>query len=106
MIDAADVEIIKKVVYGTGGGGGFTITRREAELLFELNNATADKDNGATWRELFVNAVGNYLMFPRGAPKVVGAEELRRREAMPEESSSTLSYFGKAFSAWMGQSWR
>ena len=100
VIDAADVEIIKKVVYGAGGGGGFTITRREAELLFELNNATVDKENTPTWRELFVNAVGNYLMFPRGAPKVVGAEEIRRREAIPEKSSSRISYFGKAFSAW------
>ena len=85
VIDAGDVEIVKKVVYGPGGGGSFTISRREAELLFELNNATVEKKNSPAWQELFVNAVGNYLMFPRGAAKVVDAEEARRRDAWLEE---------------------
>ena len=94
MIDAADIEIIKKVVYGTGGGGGFTITRREAELLFELNNATAEKENAPAWRELFVNAVGNYLMFSHGAPNVVAVEEAKRtRKWMDERSSGIQSFF-------------
>ena len=94
VIDAADIEIIKKVVYGTGGGGGFTITRREAELLFELNNATAEKENAPAWRELFVNAVGNYLMFSHGAPNVVAVEEAKRtRKWMDERSSGIQSFF-------------
>ena len=80
VIDRADVEVIRKVVYGTGGGGGFTVTRREAELLFELNNATVDKKNAESWQELFVKAVGNYLMFPAGPPAAIDVEEIRRRD--------------------------
>ena len=81
VIDAADVETIKRVIYGPGGGGSYTITRREAELLFELNNATAEKKNAPSWRKMFVDAVGNFLMFPRAAPRVVDADEAKRREA-------------------------
>ena len=99
VIDTADVDTIKRVIYGPGGGGGYTITRREAELLFELNNATAEKKNASSWQELFVNAVGNYLMFPRAAPRVVDAEEAKRREAWLDERTSVFSNLGGSFAA-------
>ena len=80
MIDEIEVDIIRDVIYGTGGGGSLTITRREAELLFRLNNKTATKKNAAGWRELFVTAVGSYLMHPAAAPEI-DVDEIRRRDA-------------------------
>lgn len=81
VIDRADVEIIRKLVYAGGGGGAHTITRREADLLFDLNNATVASNNADTWRELFVKAVASHVMFPRGAPRLPGVREAERREA-------------------------
>lgn len=81
VITPADVEIIRKAVYAPGSPGGFTVTRREAELMFELNDATSDSENAPTWPDLFVKAVANHLMFPRGAPVVPDANEALRREA-------------------------
>ncbi len=81
VIDAVDVAIIQRVIYGGGGEGGFTVSRQEAELLFELNNATVEAENAETWRDLFVKAVANYVMFPRGAPVVPDARKALRREA-------------------------
>ncbi len=81
VIDRADVEIIARLIYAGGGGGGHTITRREADLLFDLNDATVARDNAETWSELFVKAVASHLMFPRGAPKLPGVPESLRREA-------------------------
>ena len=81
VISPADVEIIRKVIYAGASGGGLTVTRPEAELLFALNDATIAVENAPTWGDLFVKAIANHLMFPRGAPAVPDADEALRREA-------------------------
>jgi hypothetical protein len=63
VIDRADVEVIRRLVYGMGGQNGFAISRIEAEFLFELNDATAGRANDPGWRDLFVKAVTMYLLF-------------------------------------------
>lgn len=80
VISPADVEIIRKIIYAGASGGGFMVTRREADLLFELNDATAEAENAASWSDLFVNGIANHVMFPRGAQPVPDAEEAVRRE--------------------------
>ncbi len=81
VIDRADVAILSRVIYAGGGGGSVTITRREADLLFDLNDVTVEKENDPAWTELFVNAIANHLMARRGAPAIADADEARRREA-------------------------
>lgn len=85
VIDAADVELIRSVIFASGSGGSLTITRREAELVFELNDRTVEKNNAPEWQTLFVQAIAHYLMFPRGAPAVPRREEAARRERWLEE---------------------
>ncbi len=110
VIGPADVEIIRTVTYAGASGGGFTISRREADLLFELNNATVAADNAKGWRDLFVKAVANHLMFPRGAPVVPGADEVRRREAWLDERRGVgrlLLDVGRTLGGFRyGQAWR
>ena len=88
VIEEADVEAFRKILYGTGSGGGFTISRREAELLFELNNASIENENHPSWKDLFVKGVGNYLMFPRGRQRTATADEALRREKWLDDTSS------------------
>jgi hypothetical protein len=85
VITPVDVEVVRKAIYGPGSGGSCTITQREAELLFELNNATSEVENAPEWSDLFVKAVANYLMFPQGAPSMPDADEALRREAWLED---------------------
>jgi hypothetical protein len=59
--------------------------------LFELNNATIEAENADDWRDLFVEAVANYLMFPEGAPVVRDAQESRRRDVWMENRRSVGS---------------
>ena len=80
LIDEGEVEVIRMVVFGSGGGGSLTITRREAELLFRLNTKTSGKKNAVTWRELFVTAVGSHLIHPQGPPDPIDVAEIRRRD--------------------------
>ena len=85
IISPADVELIRKVIYAAGSPGGYTVTRDEAELIVALNDATDNAENADTWRDLFVKAVANYLMFPGAAPSVPTAEEELARENWLEQ---------------------
>ena len=80
VIDRADVAIISKLVYAAGGEGGLRVSRREAELFFDLNDATTTAANDPGWRDLFVRAVASHLMFPEGEPDLPDADTVRRRE--------------------------
>lgn len=89
IIDPPDVDVIRAVVFAAGGDGSLTISQREAELLFELNNAAAAKKNAPEWQTLFVQAVGHYLMYPDGAPAVPDRAEATRREKWLEQRRGT-----------------
>jgi hypothetical protein len=80
VIDPVDVEIIRRAIYGGGGAGTYTVTRREADLLWDLNKATVDAENAEGWRELFVQGVASHLMFPLGPPEVPEVEEVLARQ--------------------------
>lgn len=85
-VTATDVKLVRRAIYAPGGEGSYTVTRREAELIFDINNATVASKNDAGWQDLFVKAIANHLMFPRSAPKALPAAEYSRREAWLEES--------------------
>lgn len=80
VVDAADVELIKRAIYAPATAGGITVTRLEAEIMFDLNAATEVSENVPAWKQLFVYAVGNHLMFPRPHTPPPTAAEVNRRE--------------------------
>ena len=81
IIGRTDVEILRMAIYAPSIDGGLIISRDEAELLFELNDATIDSANHPAWHELFVMAVANYLMYPTVTPGGPLPEDERRRES-------------------------
>ncbi|MBW2290782.1 MAG: hypothetical protein JRG94_00570 [Deltaproteobacteria bacterium] len=81
VVTAMDCELIRKAIYGKASGGGYTTTRREADLLFELNRESNRASNDEAWQDLFVKAIGSHLMFPLPVPRTPSADETRRREA-------------------------
>ena len=85
VIDPADVECIRAVIFAPGSDGGLTVTRAEADLLFDLHEATRGKKNAPGWQEMFVEAVAHHLMCPTEPPRPPDAAELERRERWLEE---------------------
>ncbi len=85
VIDPADIELIKRAIYAPATAGSVTVTRQEADILFDLNDATIHAQNDPGWKMLFVYAIANHLMFPRPAPVPAPAEEVLRREEWLEE---------------------
>lgn len=66
VIEKAEVDLLRRVLYAFGGEGNIAITRAEAEVLFEINDAVAGGRNDASWNDLFVKAVANFVMCASG----------------------------------------
>jgi hypothetical protein len=94
-VDPVDVELIKRAIYAPSTAGGITVTRPEAEVMFDLNDATAASENHPSWKQLFVYAVGNHLMFPRPHTQPPAAAEVLRREAWLKERHGTFHLLGQ-----------
>jgi hypothetical protein len=95
VIDPVDVELIKRAIYAPATLGGITVTRLEAEIIFDLNDATVDSENHPSWKELFVYAIGNHLMFPRPHTPAPSAEEVLRREEWLKQRRAMFELLGQ-----------
>jgi hypothetical protein len=85
VIEAIDVEILRRAIYAPATDGGLVVSRAEAELLFELNNITVDSANNPAWSGFFVTAIANCMMYPSAATGIPTPEEVRRRTAWLRE---------------------
>jgi hypothetical protein len=83
-ISEPEVELVRRILYAFGGDGNVAVTRAEAEVLFEINDAIADPQANPAWSELFVKAVTNVVMAASGQA-VPTREEALRRDAWLEE---------------------
>lgn len=95
IVDAVDVELIKRAIYAPSGLGSITVTRREADVIFDINDATAHEENHPSWNRLFVYAIANHLMFPRPAPVPEPPEEVLRRERWLKERDGVGGFLKK-----------
>ncbi len=45
VVSEADVDLLRRILYSFGGDGNLAVTQPEAEILFDIDAATADADN-------------------------------------------------------------
>lgn len=57
IIDADEVKEIKELIYADN-----KIDQEEIDFLFELNDAVSGKNNHLSWKELFVDAVTQFVL--------------------------------------------
>ncbi len=93
VIGAAEVELIRRVLYAFGGEAGMSISRVEAEILFDLNDRTVQAQNHPNWQDLFVKCLANYLMAAATYRAPSRIEALRREEWL-EDDKTSLSNIG------------
>lgn len=70
IIDANEVAQLRKELYADG-----VIDQEEADLLFELNDATSGAANDPSWQALFVEALCDFLLKDEVSPGVVDDKE-------------------------------
>ena len=75
VVDKAEVQMIRQVIYGSGGAGGERVDRKEADFIFDLNDATTGKANDPAWNELFVEAITSYVLEDEESPGEVDESE-------------------------------
>lgn len=82
---AGDVARVRRIVFEAPTGEGAAVLREEAEFLFALNDAVADRPNDPAWEEVFVDGIKRFLLEDAQSPGVVDEAEaawlIRRLEA-------------------------
>jgi hypothetical protein len=66
LVSQADVELLRRILYAFGSDGNIAVTRPEAEVLFDIDAATAGADNHPAWGDLFVKAIASSVMAASG----------------------------------------
>lgn len=82
-ITEGEVELIRRMIYAFGGDGNVAVTRAEAEIFFEINDAVSAAPINPAWTDLFVKAIANVLMASSGYA-MPSREEALRAEAWLE----------------------
>lgn len=78
LVSEADVDLLRRVIYSYGGDGNLAVTRPEAQILFDIDAASAGADNHPSWPDLFVKAVANCVMAASGHAAPLRADALAR----------------------------
>ncbi|MEM6474567.1 MAG: hypothetical protein AAF687_00215 [Pseudomonadota bacterium] len=60
-ITSAEANILRRVIFGSGGHGPASVSQSEAEMLFRLKDKTLDSQNAPEWEKLFLDGAANYL---------------------------------------------
>jgi len=66
IVSEADVALLRRILYSAGSDGSIAITQAEAEVLFDIDEATTGRDNHPAWTDLFVKAIANCVMAASG----------------------------------------
>ncbi len=61
-VTQAEAKLLRRVVFGSASDAPAAVSRREAEMLFRLKDATLQQANAPEFQRIFVQGVGNYLM--------------------------------------------
>ncbi|MCO5134008.1 MAG: hypothetical protein M9908_06595 [Phyllobacteriaceae bacterium] len=79
-----------------GGANGLSISRQEAEILFDIGRRT----DGTTIQrqDLFVRAAANYLMAVSSRNAPTRAEALARQEWLEDTDTDVTGFMGQVFS--------
>lgn len=93
-ITDGEVDLLRRMLYGFGGDGSVAVTRNEADILFDIDEAVAEATPNPVWTDLFVKAVANVIMSSSGYAVPTREEALRQEAALqsPEQQTSVLAF--------------
>lgn len=89
-ISEAEVDLIRRMLYAFAGDGAVAVTRAEADVLFDIDEAISSGAPNPAWTDLFVKAIANVMMAASGYA-VPSREEALRQEATFENLGEETS---------------
>lgn len=105
VVTAREVALIRRILYAFGGDRNIGISRTEAEVLLEINDATDPARNDPAWADLFVKAVANHLMAASGYAVPSRDEALREAEWL-EEREGIEGFLGNMLRGGLAGVWQ
>jgi hypothetical protein len=97
-ISGEDVGMLRRILYAFGGEGGVGLTRQEVEVLFDLNDQTAEALNDPQWHELFTKAVASFILCASGYQAPSREEALRQEKWVEDISINVDGFFARMVS--------
>ncbi|MEE4537253.1 MAG: hypothetical protein V2J51_02015 [Erythrobacter sp.] len=95
-ITASEARILRRVIFGSGGDGPASASRREAAMLFRLKDATLGADNAPEWDEIFLDGVLKYLRGFTLDSAQLSHERKRELQAFIADNSANVGrFFGR-----------
>jgi hypothetical protein len=95
VMGEVETELVRRILYAFGGDGNVAITRQEAEILFDINDATAEAANHPAWSDLYAKALANFLMAASGYQVPTRQEALRREAWLDAPTPGVVSFLGQ-----------
>lgn len=89
-IAECEVDLLRRILYAFGGDGHVAVTRAEADVLFDIDEAVAGSPPNPIWTDFFVKAIANVMMSASGY-SVPSREEALRQDADIEEDDGQTS---------------
>lgn len=93
-ITEGEVDLLRRILYAFGGDGQVAVTRDEADILFDIDEAVADAAPNPAWTDLFVKAIANVMMSASGYAVPPREEALKQEASLdhPEHQTSVLAF--------------
>jgi len=95
IVDEAEVDLLRRLVFAGGGDGALVVSQDEAEMLWRIKDSTLGAANAPGWRTLFVQAVGNHLMAYSSYSPLDRSEAARLETFMNDRRSSVLGFLAR-----------
>lgn len=92
-VTEAECKLLRRVVFGVASDRPAAVSRREAELLFRVKDATEHAANASEFKRLFVQGVGNYLMGFASASGQISRERQMELDAFIADNKPSVSRF-------------
>ncbi len=97
-VSKEDVMLIRRWLFAAGGAGHVGVTRDEAEILFEINDAVRLGEATPAWGELFTQGIVNHLMAGLGYSAASREDAMRRHAFISDHSPSVGGFFTRMLS--------
>jgi hypothetical protein len=95
VVDEAEVDLLRRLVFAPGGDGALVVSQSEAEMLWRIKDVTLGAANASGWLKLFVQAVGNHLMAYSSYRPLERSEAARLETFMNDRRSSVLGFLSR-----------
>lgn len=105
VVGEAEVELVRRILYAFGGDANIAVTKQEAEILFDINDATMEADNHPSWSDLFVKALANFLMAASGYQVPTRREALRREAWLDAPTPGVAGFMSEMLAGSLSAIW-